>query len=292
MISVIIPLYNKEKYIYETIHSVICQTFTKFELLIINDGSTDSSLNILESIIDDRIKIFNKKNNGVSSARNYGIKKSIYHYVTFLDADDIIEPEYLSNIVNLIHNYPNHFCFSTNYKFQKNNTIIFPRFRKINHISEVYILDDFIKYSSRYPVITSSSITLNKEVFNKVGLFNINISQGEDIDMWLRISKYYNIVFLNKCLVLYKVNSEGNTYSMPITIKNNFISYFHPKDHINYIYFSQYSVNVAIKYLLNNTYNNEEFNFILSKINKYSLGYFLVIFLNLFPRTFLKYMFK
>ena len=99
--SIILPLYNTEKYISECISSVIDQTYKSWELIIINDGSTDNSLNIAKTfaLIDNRIKIYSQKNKGVSSARNFGLKKSKGEYIMFLDSDDWYEKDLLSTIV-------------------------------------------------------------------------------------------------------------------------------------------------------------------------------------------------
>ncbi|QYS89019.1 glycosyltransferase family 2 protein [Flavobacterium davisii] len=87
--SVIIPLYNKENYIYNTLTSVIDQSYSNFEIIIVNDGSTDKSLEIIQNINDSRIRIFNQQNKGVSSARNLGIKNAKGTLIAFLDADDL-----------------------------------------------------------------------------------------------------------------------------------------------------------------------------------------------------------
>src|SRR5687767_2996559 len=95
MITVIIPLYNKEKSILDTVYSVLNQTYKDFELLIINDGSKDNSLKVVQSISDPRVVIIDKPNGGVSSARNAGILNAKNEYLAFLDGDDIWHPEHL-----------------------------------------------------------------------------------------------------------------------------------------------------------------------------------------------------
>lgn len=97
-ISVIIPVYNAEKYLAETLDSVLNQTFTDFEVIAVNDGSTDNSLNILNEYgnKDSRIKIFSNSNSGVSTARNTGIEKASGEYICFIDADDLIASEYMN----------------------------------------------------------------------------------------------------------------------------------------------------------------------------------------------------
>lgn len=101
-ISIIIPIYNAEKYLYKTINSIIQQDYSCWELILVNDGSTDSSGNICEeyAVKDNRIKVYHQKNSGVSTARNLGLDKTTGDYVTFIDSDDWIEKKYLSNFVN------------------------------------------------------------------------------------------------------------------------------------------------------------------------------------------------
>lgn len=100
MISVIVPFYNSSKYINECIQSILNQTYNDFELLLINDGSEDDSLNICKEYKDKRIRIFNRKHNGVSCARNYGLSKARGEYVCFIDSDDIVHRDYLNKLYN------------------------------------------------------------------------------------------------------------------------------------------------------------------------------------------------
>lgn len=110
--SVIIPLFNKEKFIEATLKSVLNQTFIDFEILIINDGSTDNSATIIEEFDDPRIRYFLKENAGVSSARNDGIKKAQSNYITFIDADDYWYPDFLEEMFKILQNYPQQKVFS------------------------------------------------------------------------------------------------------------------------------------------------------------------------------------
>lgn len=114
--SVVIPLYNKQNYIKETIKSVLNQTFQDFEIVIVNDGSKDDSVKVVESIQDDRIKLVHQENSGVSVARNMGIKEANAKYIAFLDADDLWLPEFLQTIYELIQNFPDAGLYATAYK--------------------------------------------------------------------------------------------------------------------------------------------------------------------------------
>ena len=100
-VSIIVPVYNVEKYLHRCVDSILLQTFTDFELLLIDDGSTDKSVGICDkyALKDRRIRVFHKKNGGVSSARNLGIKKSNGVYILFVDSDDYLSPSHLNNYI-------------------------------------------------------------------------------------------------------------------------------------------------------------------------------------------------
>lgn len=106
MISIVIPLYNKEKTIRRTIESVLQQTFGDFEIVVVNDGSTDSSLQVVNQITDSRIRLYSKENEGVSKARNFGIGMANGEWLLFLDADDLLYPNALMEMSEILTNYP------------------------------------------------------------------------------------------------------------------------------------------------------------------------------------------
>ena len=102
MFSIIIPLYNKELSVKKTIYSVINQSFRDFEVIIVNDGSTDNSVKVIETIDDARIRVIHQVNQGVSAARNYGIQEAKNQWISFLDADDLWEVGHLLEIKSMI----------------------------------------------------------------------------------------------------------------------------------------------------------------------------------------------
>lgn len=104
--SIIIPLYNKRPYVERTLRSVFAQTFTDYEVLVVDDGSTDGSAELVQQYTDARLHIYRKENGGVCSARNYGIRKAQGDYIAFLDADDEWHPEFLSALDNLSRRFP------------------------------------------------------------------------------------------------------------------------------------------------------------------------------------------
>ncbi|MBQ8535012.1 MAG: glycosyltransferase family 2 protein [Bacilli bacterium] len=128
MISIIVPFYNSSKYIKDCIKSILNQTYTDFELLLINDGSNDDSLDICMKFKDKRINIFNLKHNGVSFARNYGLLKAKGDYICFVDSDDIIDCDYLKLLINNISDDIDFvecdFSYTCEFVKRKNNKII------------------------------------------------------------------------------------------------------------------------------------------------------------------------
>ncbi len=205
--SVIIPLYNKENFIENTIKSVLNQSFTDFELLIIDDGSTDKSVEIVKNIIDNRIKLFTKNNEGVAIARNYGIENSTSNFISFLDADDIWNIDFLQTISHYINKYPNQFVFTTAKEIETKNSSFIPTY-SIKKTSTCEIVN-FFEASNKECVLWTSNVVVHKKVFKQVGVFDTKISKGEDTELWIRIGLHYSIVFIWKVLSTYKYDKKS-----------------------------------------------------------------------------------
>lgn len=207
--SVIIPLYNKEKHIVRSIDSVLKQTYTNFELIIVDDGSTDNSVNEVMKIPDSRIKLIRQQNRGVSSARNEGIKFASHEYIGFLDADDTWKPFFLESIKNIIQMYPSAGAYGTSYEFVNINGNTTPR-KKIKEIKKGDSgIVNYFKESLETPVLSASSVVIPKYVIDKIGGFPINITRGEDLDMWIRIALNFEIVIYNEICATYFLNAEN-----------------------------------------------------------------------------------
>lgn len=205
--SIVIPLYNKQNSIKKTIESVLNQTHQDFELLIINDGSTDKSIEIVSAVNDSRIKIINKKNGGVSSARNVGIINAKYNYVAFLDGDDLWKENYLSEMENLIDDYPDAKIFGSNYSVLKNN--IYTDYK--NYLLKNFrgYIDNYFKIAEKSKLFQTSAIIVSKDLPDELILFNENLSIGEDFDFWYRYILNYKLVFLNKPLTIYNMDDDN-----------------------------------------------------------------------------------
>ncbi len=198
MFSVIIPLYNKSPYIKKAINSVLTQTYSDFELLIINDGSTDDSLSIVQQFSDSRIKIYSQKNAGVSAARNNGVKKANFDYIAFLDADDWWHKDFLKEMKSLITQFPDAGIYGNRYWYVKNNKLKLTNVGLPENFKKGYI-NYFKIYSNTFAVpFNCSFVIVKKHIFNDVGGFNANLKFGEDFDLWVRIALKQKIGYLNK----------------------------------------------------------------------------------------------
>ena len=212
MFSVIIPLYNKAPYIAKAVQSVLNQTFQDFELIVVNDGSTDNSLEIvrrLQGLSKTSINILDQTNAGVSTARNNGVRLAKKDYIAFLDADDWWLPEYLTKIKELIEGYPDVAVFGTNYYWFKNG-----RQRKaVIGLPDNYsgYLDYFRSYRYAWSMpLTSISTVVKKQVFLNLKGFNPDLKFGEDFDLFVRLAFKYKIAYFNKPLAYYNQNVATN----------------------------------------------------------------------------------
>jgi len=218
--SIIIPLYNKEKSICSTIESVINQTYTNFELIIINDGSTDNSLDKARSFKDKRIAFFDKPNGGVSSARNKGIELSRNELIIFLDADDLWLPYCLEEFIKLLTELPEADVYCTNYNMTGKNLI---------GSDQRYYVEDYFYTSAFYmakwsiPIFLTGCVLIKKNLFEKVGFFNQGITHGEDLDMWERLAKCSKIAKSEKVTTIYRTEAENRASDLDERRKLNHI---------------------------------------------------------------------
>lgn len=240
LFSIIVPLYNKEKYIKDTINSVLLQTYTDFEIIVINDSSTDNSLPIVQSINDKRLRIYTKTNGGVSEARNYGIKRAKGEYICFLDADDLWKPEYLKNLYEITKKHPFAGMICSAYSIFKDSnkcSLCQSDLLKYNINSEFEL--DFFKYSvlQKQSIALTSAVCIKREVLTKIeGPFSNGISIGEDIDVWVRVASISNVVYSNKPFMLYRWHAQNSLCVSGKSIK------------ASYPYWNWYNVTSRSKY--------------------------------------------
>lgn len=205
--SIVIPVYNKEKFVSKTVESVLDQTFTDYEIIIVNDGSTDQSESKILAFNDARIKYFPKKNEGVAFARNFGIEKASAEYICFLDADDFWFPNFLETMHHFISKLPEQKVFAAAIEIETKNKLMKAHY-SIPKKSDFEIVD-FFDASQKECVLWTSSVCIHKSVFEKVGTFDSKIKHGEDTELWIRIGLQFPIVFIRKILARYVYDNES-----------------------------------------------------------------------------------
>jgi glycosyltransferase involved in cell wall biosynthesis len=208
--SVVIPLYNKESFIINTLNSVIDQTFSDFEILLINDSSTDNSLKVAQEVKDPRIKhIQHSSNKGLSASRNTGIKNAQSNYIAFLDADDLWKPKFLEKIDFLITNFSDANLFATKYEvLLKENKIITHDFQ-LKSFKDSGIIPNFFESNLNQSIYYPSCLCVRKDVFDDVGYYNEAVSYSEDIDFNIRAHAAHKMAYCNEALVTYLAVSEN-----------------------------------------------------------------------------------
>ena len=212
LISVVMSVYNSEKWLRESIESVLCQSYSNFEFVIINDGSEDNSKKILEeySKKDDRIKVFHQKNKGLTASLNEGVKKSNGEYIARLDADDVSLSDRLKIQLEEIE--------------RKKLDLIASNFTEIDHQGskinfydirnkEGEIIKHFLGGNSLFP---HSSVMFKKKAFLEVGGYDIFFKKSQDIDLWLRwYEKKFKIGFCENesPMILLRKHEKSITYN-------------------------------------------------------------------------------
>jgi len=216
--SIVIPLYNKAAYVQKAIQSVLYQTYQEFELIVINDGSTDNPLNNLEFLIhnsefkkqesSNKISIIYQENQGVSVARNNGVKIAKYDYIAFLDADDWWEPTYLEEMKGLIEKYPEAGIYGSSYYKVKKGKLITAKIG-VEDGFENGLINYFQVYAkTMYMPLWSGATIIKKDIFELEKGFKPALKLGEDFDLWVRVALKYPIAFLNKPLAYYNQDVE------------------------------------------------------------------------------------
>lgn len=215
-ISVIIPAFNAELFIEQTLQSVLHQTAPVDEIIIIDDGSTDNTQEIVIHIQSDNphIILFTQQNKGASAARNLGIQKAKGDWILFLDADDLIAEDLIENYLDIINQNRCVAIYSNFIQINENNEEISSEF--VGY--ELNSNDGFCKMFLRNPIISPSGCMVKKDVLNELNGFDENIKYVEDVDLWLRIlDKGYSIGHLDKKLIYIRRHTSNTTSNIDIT---------------------------------------------------------------------------
>lgn len=204
MISVIIPTYNCDKYIGEALDSVIRQTYTDYEIIVIDDGSTDSTRAVIENNYHT-VRYYYLENSGVAAARNFGISKARGELIAFLDADDVWLPEKLEKQVVLFEADKTVGMVFTENSFFNEEGKTSDKANKRDRLMS----GDIIKNIFLHSYVVTSTVMVRKKVFDTVGSFEVGLTVAEDDNMWMRIGMNYGIELLDEPMTMYRL-TEGS----------------------------------------------------------------------------------
>lgn len=209
LISVIIPVYNGEKTIRETIESVLKQTFSDFEILVINDGSQDATLDIVTSIDDSRLKVFSYPNKGLATSRNRGISHASGDFIAFLDADDLWTSDKLEAQLKALQAHPQ---AAVVYSW----TDFIDEFGQAlgSGIHKTFNGDVFANLLADNFIVNGSNTLIRKQAIIDVGGFDESLVNMGDWDLWLRLSAHFHFVAVPSAQVLYR--RTHNSMSMDV----------------------------------------------------------------------------
>lgn len=200
--SIIIPLFNKENFIENTLRSVLNQTFTDYEVVIINDCSTDASVKKVTPFLSEKIRLIQHNNNkGLSATRNIGIKNAKSEYVAFLDADDLWKPRFLETIKSLIDNFEEAALFGTNYEEIYENKKTITPILNLNNIPKSGIINDFFEVNLKQPIYCPSSLCVLKKAIETIGFYDETITYSEDVDFNIRANLQFKLAYSSEILV-------------------------------------------------------------------------------------------
>ena len=214
--SVIIPAYNAALYIKNSINSVLNQTISDFEILIVDDGSTDHTREIVLTFQDERLHYVYQINGGVSSARNTGISNAKGEYICFLDADDIWKSNHLAVVSQLIEKYPEVAVYLTGHEILMNDGRVISKRCPI--VCGDLQSNNAFKHIWEYGYFfNTNSVVSKKSAIDAVGRFEVGVKNGEDDDMWYRLFSFFSVAISSEITTTYiRENSRA-------TIKKTFV---------------------------------------------------------------------
>lgn len=198
-VSAIVPAYNAMKYLPESLDSILAQTYPNFEVIIVNDGSTDNLIEWVSQLTDPRVKLISQENRGLAGARNTGLNNARGEYIAYLDADDLWDPTKLAKQVEVLEqNLEVGLVYTWIERINEQGKSIGKPF-KINLEGDIW------EKLTENNVIAPSSAMIRRSCFEKVGMFDASLQAfGEDWDMWLRIAACYSIRVIPETLCSYR----------------------------------------------------------------------------------------
>ncbi|WP_282136644.1 glycosyltransferase family 2 protein [Seonamhaeicola maritimus] len=262
--SVVIPLYNKEDYIEHTLKSVLNQSFKDFEIVIVDDGSTDYSFNKALKFKNSQVTLIKQENSGVSIARNNGIELAKSKYIALIDGDDIWYSDHLLELKRQIERFPNAGLYCNNYEVFYKKGISRKAEFNMPLSNDIFIVTDFFKASITNLVAWTSAVAFEKQKFYDIGKFDPYLKTAQDLDLWIRFALNYEVSFNPKITMTYNrfiENSLSKNEKEYNNIRLRFLTKYQEEEKTNpslklYLDINRYSF--AIRCLLNNQYDLHE----------------------------------
>jgi len=208
LVTVIIPTYNRGWILKEAIDSVLSQDFEDFELIVVDDGSTDNTRDILDGYACDII-VLRQDNRGVSAARNAGIASASGRFIAFLDSDDLWLPGKLASQVDFFNSNPEALICQTEELWIRNGKRVNPKNRHKKFSGMIF------KHSLPLCIVSPSAVMLKKSLLNKTGVFDESLPACEDYDLWLRISCKYPVFLIDTPLIIKRGGHEDQLSRTP-----------------------------------------------------------------------------
>jgi glycosyltransferase involved in cell wall biosynthesis len=221
-VSVIIPLFNKEAFIEQTLQSVMKQTYRDFECIIVDDGSTDDSINVVKKFIEENRlpwKLLSQSNSGQTKARNNGIRNSVGEYLAFLDSDDLWPPNKIELQVKAIEGTPNTVLVLSAYAIFKNASSV-PRIVRHKNVSKMNA--QWLDMSGFGGGLESLGL-VKRMALDQIGLFDENLSTSSGLDLSLRLERVGEIVLLKQLGLYYRISS-GQWHANPVALKRDLLT--------------------------------------------------------------------
>ncbi|MBE0471435.1 MAG: glycosyltransferase family 2 protein [Methyloprofundus sp.] len=209
--TVVIPLYNKGVHIVPTLMSVLAQSFRNFEVIVVDDGSTDDSLEKVQSVVDERIKVIHQNNQGVSVARNRGIQEAKGEYIAFLDADDFWYEWHLDELHRLTSNFRGYGVYSVAHEICRDKKLFTPRTWG-GESGFCGVVDNFYAaFSESLSLVNSTTACLPRDLLLEIKGFPEGIKKGEDVYVWLKAASLKGLVYSSKICARYNQDAQSRS---------------------------------------------------------------------------------
>ena len=262
--SIVIPLYNKQDCIRQALDCVFNQSFQDFEVIVVDDGSTDSGAEIVREYKDERLRLISQKNSGVSSARNAGIAAARNSWIAFLDADDIWTHLHLETLAKLHEKFPQAEMLCTNYEKISSNENYTDKLEHIEQKVNCYIVNNlYVRLLKDQHIIWSSTAAIKKQCFEKAGGFDTKLIKGEDLDCWFRLKEQFTLAQTDFVTAFYRIDPpEGNATNKVSSVRKYQVYYFKP-DFWTWNFKSMFMYRVIYGYLKHFLVYKQPKNFLL-----------------------------